>query len=1082
MPKRTRKAIRQDKTIKAKHAGKRKSADGNIYYENRPNRSDVNRTFKFFKGGDIGNVRTLESKFNKEKPAIALYVIADTVADSFIIDKHKKTIVWEKLTDSEKEKYNEDYKKNKAAFEKHLVHSFLKLYYSDKKINEKCSGQSRRTIHAINSVMKSIAKKYDASKYENGGGVEIESEIVHNKNRDWRLKQAYSLIANEKEVKQDSSAMDLFNWANRNGYLVRNADEFNHIANTISPRELEKHTNKFNNGGGVEIEEEYNPENDLFAKMETLPDDVREVLDRYSEEDPTYESLGAMLKELEPLGYTFEYYLDAEPFNLRKITHVKGGGIKRDYREFSDKPKNYKYREYSIQDLLISSADVDGLHGVAFAGSKGSVKQKLLVKKINEEARNLYSAFKEGYEKNNYTKVNKIHSEISHKLDDIKSTSLWKDVYKNESKLIDEFLRAQPDDEMSKGGGVGEPEHYRYVTIQKVNGGLKISLNEEGIEEIKDLKDDDKSDLDIWAELFEDVQGNSEYIFHSDMGNSGFGLTSAEGITDGYYYEGEDRDNLYKTDYPESAKVYWFPNYMVESPLETMIENGNVVFTEAESMAIEMAKGGEVNSKYLDTISDDKKSKILKNIANHYGVSVADAEQEVKDEDAEMLYEYIANDQSLRMDVYNDFKRNKYAKGGGIGNENAQMVLNNVKQIEHHAKELYNVLKGIKHVPAWVVSKVYRSASDLSDATHYLDGEKNKMANGGGVSEDRMYNFLVDDLVKLEKAISENDKEEIDRFFSYWSYHLKSLAPKKGSDRMYNFLKDDLVKLEKAINENDKEEIDRFFSYWNTHLKSLKYSKGGGIDIDRVDNILKHYVIAALWSSTDDDGDALDSLYSFDDVDSNTLTKMRVDIAKFINENDEAIKESGMTDEQLGHDLWLTRNGHGAGFWDRGYEKEIGDKLSDAARAMKGTDLYVGDDNKVHAEKSSYAKGGGVGDTIADRYARLTETEAKRLDELQKKVRINEQTESEDAEFDRLVDKYRGWDKYAKGGGFESIKMIREGFAPIKYDEAKEMYEDYKNNFGSSIKRYTAHQNKVHNSRITENKMKKIIEFGSSKK
>jgi hypothetical protein len=798
--------------------------------------------------------------------------------------------------------------------------------------------------------------------------------------------------------------------------------------------------------------------------------------------------LGAMLKELEPLGYTFEYYLDAEPFNLRKITHVKGGGIKRDYREFSDKPKNYKYREYSIQDLLISSADVDGLHGVAFAGSKGSVKQKLLVKKINEEARNLYSAFKEGYEKNNYTKVNKIHSEISHKLDDIKSTSLWKDVYKNESKLIDEFLRAQPDDEMSKGGGVGEPEHYRYVTIQKVNGGLKISLNEEGIEEIKDLKDDDKSDLDIWAELFEDVQGNSEYIFHSDMGNSGFGLTNAEGITYGYYYEGEDIHNLYKTDYPESAKVYWFPNYMVESPLETMIENGNVVFTEAESMAIEMAKGGEVNGKYLDTISDDKKSKILKNIANHYGVSVADAEKEVKDADAEMLYEYIANDQSLRMDVYNDFKSNKYdngggvgekfkagdfvkkkgsnlslkvlevsrdnndgkvyitiyndvldytqkvnnisdyelvkyAKGGGVGNENAQMVLNNVKQIEHHAKELYNVLKGIKHVPAWVVSKVYRSASDLSDATHYLDGEKNKMANGGGVGEDRMYNFLADDLVKLEKAISENDKEEIDRFFSYWSYHLKSLAPKKGSDRMYNFLKDDLVKLEKAINENDKEEIDRFFSYWNTHLKSLKYSNGGGIDIDRVDNILKHYVIAALWSSTDDSDEALDANYSFDDVDSDTLTRMRVDIAKFITENDEAIKESGTTDEQLGHDLWLSRNGHGAGFFDRGYG-DVGDKLQDAARAMKGTDLYVGDDNKVHAEKSSYAKGGGV----------------------------------------------------------ESIKMIREGFAPIKYDEAKKMYEDYKNNFGSSIKRYTAHQNKVHNSRITENKMKKIIEFGSGKK
>ena len=70
------------------------------------------------------------------------------------------------------------------------------------------------------------------------------------------------------------------------------------------------------------------------------------------------------------------------------------------------------------------------------------------------------------------------------------------------------------------------------------------------------------------------------------------------------------------------------------------------------------------NGKYLDSLSSDKKSRILKNIASHYGISVADAEDEVRDEDAEMLYEYIANDKSLRMEVYNDMERGKMAKGG----------------------------------------------------------------------------------------------------------------------------------------------------------------------------------------------------------------------------------------------------------------------------------------------------------------------------------------------------------------------------------------------------------------------------------
>jgi preprotein translocase subunit YajC len=72
------------------------------------------------------------------------------------------------------------------------------------------------------------------------------------------------------------------------------------------------------------------------------------------------------------------------------------------------------------------------------------------------------------------------------------------------------------------------------------------------------------------------------------------------------------------------------------------------------------------NGKYLDSLSSDKKTRILKNIASHYRISVTDAENEVRDEDAEMLYEYIANDKSLQMQVYNDMERGKMAKGGNI--------------------------------------------------------------------------------------------------------------------------------------------------------------------------------------------------------------------------------------------------------------------------------------------------------------------------------------------------------------------------------------------------------------------------------
>lgn len=55
-----------------------------------------------------------------------------------------------------------------------------------------------------------------------------------------------------------------------------------------------------------------------------------------------------------------------------------------------------------------------------------------------------------------------------------------------------------------------------------------------------------------------------------------------------------------------------------------------------------------------------------------------------------------------------------------------------------------------------------------------------------------------------------------------------------------------------------------------------------------------------------------------------------------------------MTPEQIGHDFWLTRNGHGAGFWDRG-QGALGDKLTKICNDnFKSIDTYQGDDNLIH--------------------------------------------------------------------------------------------------------------------------------------
>lgn len=52
-------------------------------------------------------------------------------------------------------------------------------------------------------------------------------------------------------------------------------------------------------------------------------------------------------------------------------------------------------------------------------------------------------------------------------------------------------------------------------------------------------------------------------------------------------------------------------------------------------------------------------------------------------------------------------------------------------------------------------------------------------------------------------------------------------------------------------------------------------------------------------------------------------------------------------EHQAGIDFWLTRNGHGAGFWDRDLG-EIGDKLTAAAETYRELGVYLGDDEQVH--------------------------------------------------------------------------------------------------------------------------------------
>lgn len=126
---------------------------------------------------------------------------------------------------------------------------------------------------------------------------------------------------------------------------------------------------------------------------------------------------------------------------------------------------------------------------------------------------------------------------------------------------------------------------------------------------------------------------------------------------------------------------------------------------------------------------------------------------------------------------------------------------------------------------------------------------------------------------------------------------------------------------------------------------------------------LQQYIETALWSSTDDNGDPLDRNYSVSDLAPKALATMTADCEDFVKAASGEIWEdspdllsawydAGRNESDAGHDFWLTRNRHGAGFWDRFVsgtpEAEIGKQLTELARGYGSCDLYIGDDGLLY--------------------------------------------------------------------------------------------------------------------------------------
>jgi hypothetical protein len=117
-----------------------------------------------------------------------------------------------------------------------------------------------------------------------------------------------------------------------------------------------------------------------------------------------------------------------------------------------------------------------------------------------------------------------------------------------------------------------------------------------------------------------------------------------------------------------------------------------------------------------------------------------------------------------------------------------------------------------------------------------------------------------------------------------------------------------------------------------------------------MDDFTRQYLITALWSSTDEStpegGDPMDDNYGLEDLAPETVAAAVADCDRFREAAGDLLDEN--PDATMGaHDFWLTRNGHGAGFWD-GDWPEHGDALTALCKTFGETGLYIGDDGLIY--------------------------------------------------------------------------------------------------------------------------------------
>lgn len=134
-----------------------------------------------------------------------------------------------------------------------------------------------------------------------------------------------------------------------------------------------------------------------------------------------------------------------------------------------------------------------------------------------------------------------------------------------------------------------------------------------------------------------------------------------------------------------------------------------------------------------------------------------------------------------------------------------------------------------------------------------------------------------------------------------------------------------------------------------THMIYLKTFEENIKNENDIDSIVDSYLQTALWTDEELDGRGI---YDFSDE---IRKNAKAEVLWFVVTAGEILDE--LDNEQIGHDIWLTRNRHGTGFWDRGLDDDVSNKLVKLCEELGEVWLTSGEED---GEGDLYMDGGNT--------------------------------------------------------------------------------------------------------------------------